>query len=273
MRTQCTGTTLKKSQCKLLAIEGEKYCRYHIEQGKPPPTSTKPQQELGFIYIYTYVSLHENVIAGRKQRKEISWLVTDESKIDSNDKKQALIAQDNDQFNPWKYKGDEVLIKIGMTRRKDVTTRINEWTKQCKRDIILVTPTIAHQWTKSTKKINNPKTSNLLDSLLNRIKNLTISTSTPTGTSSSTSNGAAALGGVATCFSENGFRCKNPDHVEQKIHQWLWKEYGKGNILCEACQKTHREWAKVPAGQMDYIVQTIDRVCSNSFRPDPLEKV
>ncbi|QEU59115.1 hypothetical protein KDRO_B03810 [Kluyveromyces lactis] len=268
---ECVGTTRKGSQCKLKAIEGEKFCRHHINQnnGTSIPTKTPyiPQDTPEYIYIYTYATLHENAVVEKKNRKEITWLVTDNSKMEPS-KNRALILHNN-RFDPWQHNKDEILIKIGMTRRSDVSKRIDEWQKQCKRDIILITPEIVRQWIVSST--TKPKSINSMSNFIQKLRRLALnnhsntvkhttvaSTTTVTDTDRSRNN-------TDRCFTENGFRCKDSGHVEREIHEWLWKEYGKGNIICGACQKTHREWVKVPIGRMEYIVNTVDRICSDSF--------
>lgn len=241
MSSQCLGITQKGTPCKLNAKQGGRYCRHHEVQ----------ETSEGYIYIYTFKELYENAILSRKERNQISWLAIDESKL--NKAKKVGIT-------PWQHQGDEILIKIGMTTRNDVSIRLAEWRKQCKREIIPINPSRALQFYSLDSNTRHGKKSNIIDKVSRLFSKLDLSGGS---TSSKTSSTATQTLNLST-YQRNGFRCTHPRDVEREIHEWLWHKYGKGNVLCEACHKTHHEWVRVPVREMVSIMYTIEGICSRS---------
>ncbi|KAG0669638.1 hypothetical protein C6P43_003505, partial [Kluyveromyces marxianus] len=126
--------------------------------------------------------------------------------------------------------------------------------------IIPINPSRALQFYSLDSNTRHGKKSNIIDKVSRLFSKLDLSGGS---TSSKTSSTATQTLNLST-YQRNGFRCTHPRDVEREIHEWLWHKYGKGNVLCEACHKTHHEWVRVPVREMVSIMYTIEGICSRS---------
>lgn len=271
---QCQGTTLKGIQCKRRIKESNSsaYCRDHTGQDNSKPKQDKHNAEQeksviakpmhaedahtkGFLYLFTYLELYENSLVERNARKSVSWLLTDNSKLHKTT---------NEKNEPWKHKENAILIKVGMTTRNDVRTRISEWERQCQHKVVVLTPPMVAKWNKnklSKEQSARVAQANALKKLLLRFKKRPVN-NPPTVSASAVHTAPHEY----NCFAVDGFECYNPGHVEAIVHQWLWDTFGKANIICTGCNKSHREWVLIQTHEINKLLRKIDQVCSASFK-------
>lgn len=233
-----------------------KYCRHHLYQRYPPIAKLNTRQQKragGFIYIYTYKLLFDSLSPNHKRMKlhrrdsDLNWLQIDNSVI-TNGKTTKLI-----QYNKSGQKN--ILCKIGMTTRKDVQLRLNEWENHCHHSIINLTPqNISSLLTQSSSSSKNHSLSKLFSKL-------SIKKHHPTPLSLSTYRN----GGF---YVNTNYTKLTLPQIEAFLHQLFWNKYGKGIIKCSGCAesasnsnqaiKKHLEWFNVPIDELPSILQTID---------------
>lgn len=205
------------------------------QNGSLPPVarlhanSSKP----GFIYIYTYKLLYQSII--ENDQKKVKWLTIDNSIIQQNDTKSITNAK-------WKNNG-YILCKIGMTTKKNVEMRLQEWKAQCTHDIINLTPENV------SMLINHKK------SLSSLFKKLSIK---------KTTEKKLTVPSLYT-YQDGGFYYNGSDRkmslleIENSLHQLFWRKYGKGLVYCEGCNHhRHLEWFHIPINDLPSILSTID---------------
>lgn len=278
-RERCLALTQKGLQCKLLSLEGDKYCHIHIKtkgKGRDDPKrkgltgssnqksrNSSPEKrgffskmihydedcdKPGFIYVFTYAHMM-NPKAVRTNNLHLAAPTTT-NWIDYN------------QTVPFDT-FDRILLKVGYTR-KAPEVRINEWRKQCGRsNFILLYPGCL-------VPIYNKKTVAETKTLVKMFKRLSLSSESK-GAKGHTGKKYKNLNKERTCFV-----APHPHDTEQRIHRRLKQDYGAGKMYCEACSKealdyryptkkiagVHTEWFSIPRDQMERVWDIIEYECT-----------
>lgn len=171
----------------------------------------------------------------------MDWLYLDESMLNTRGKRRH-----------WSS-NDQILCKIGMTTRSNVDTRLLEWQNTCKHPIINLTPERIHFLCESRRNSNS--LTKLFDKLsLNKSKIQQSNSKLQTYTN----------GGFYTVYKGP----KTLAAIENSIHRQLWQRYGQGLIWCYGCDPEghtrHKEWFRIPIGELPLLIKYIDRVCSGA---------
>lgn len=265
MGNQCNGITKKGERCKIIVLgENEFYCRYHINQRvdnnnnntKPTKIEKKFYEKIkktsesknrveiitskssnfrsidkcGFIYIFTFRHLLD-----KKPLKQ-KWLIHTKT----NSKSQS-VTQNN--FDPKRY----ILLKVGYTGQT-AEIRLDQWTKQCQHDFVLVTPEASAQMIVS----NRDKFSLVLQNL----KKLNLN-------NDSTDREHLRKRFSNFDFDKHAFKCRyHAYQSEQNIHKLLRESFGKVEMFCETCDKQkrglHKEWFIVPRIEVERVMKVIN---------------
>lgn len=244
---QCKGFTLKGQPCKIRVANGD-YCHYHDPQSshkpshkqKPDPKtasniytlSFKPQEKVPrneSIYMYTF-----NHMAVKHPRRE-NWILVG-----------------GKPFNPKNH----ILVKIGRTSQK-VSTRLEQWSLQCKHDIRLLDHLLVLNISPS--------------SLHSLFSSLTIS-DTPRLTPSR----IVTTMGTKYKLKDNDWKAYNEINqsfecgfgsaaAEKAIHQALRQKYGTVLVDCERCRENgkgaHKEWFILPRDRVAKVFILVDEIC------------
>lgn len=211
-----------------------------------------PQGRPGYIYIYTYKLLYESILSN--DLNLVSWLQIDNSILLNNkDKKDNNYNNNNDN---WSLNG-MILCKIGMTTKKNVELRLDEWRQQCYHDIVNLTPIninkLLDNLGSGNKKHGNNgndkvKTLSRLFKMLNlkehkktkaernTLENKYENNQKIKGTHPKITQSVPQLityhqGG----FYNDGQGKLNLLQIEDALHKLFWKKYGKGIIKCSGC--------------------------------------
>ncbi|CAH2352511.1 hypothetical protein CLIB1423_07S01178 [[Candida] railenensis] len=258
---QCHGVTTKGERCKIKS--STRYCHYHVHQSKQKSSSTNltnttvriainprsshtsysrsnshspekvpryphnsalaaphPIPKAGFIYAYT---LSDLLLLSEKSWLNIKNLPNCSPK-------------DRDKWLPFNSKKSKyTLVKVGMTTRTSVLSRLVQWEQKCCHSLTCLQPNV--QYFKMD--------------IIERLKRLKIR--------------------EYVTYRDNGFFCSQVAKSESEIHRILRERYGKGDVYCSGCAvtskdptsafKIHVEWFIVPKKDVPYIFEVIDRVC------------
>lgn len=276
----CKGTTLKGEPCKIKVANGEKYCRYHnkphthdnspkkrnntdhyVSGGWIPSYLNNPivqpnPRRPGFLYIYTYKLLYDGICNNRT--KDLKWL-----KIDNS-----VLSPDNTKKKIWQDMSN-ILCKIGMTTKRDVQSRLNEWESSCLHKVINLTPQNTDILIESSTNLHKSGSNHNLSKLMGKL---------------SLSPKKQSQSRIPSCkdlklytYQNGGFYFDGKgsmtlQDIENSIHQLLWKKYGKGVIHCSGCKKTgtaykkHIEWFVIPIKDLPLVLQLIDNFCLSQNR-------
>ncbi|SCU77406.1 LAME_0A01024g1_1 [Lachancea meyersii CBS 8951] len=199
--------------------------------------------------------MFESIVSGREGR--LKWLNMDYSIVRKN---QSL------PLSQWTGQ-DQILMKVGMTRKATVLARLLEWENSCKHPITGLDLSKVEQLHRlSVRNQSRPKHSS---SLVRLFRKLSIS---KTQKAQKAQKNAPNLDKIPS-FRDGGFYVtegRSLELIETKIHQLLWKKYGQGLIYCYGCKneqgqpKRHREWFMVPLDQVKDIFWAISAICSES---------
>lgn len=255
-----------------------------------------PNGRPGFIYIYTYKLLYDSILTNNLELA--SWLQIDNSILlnNKNSGKSGHNKGFNDNQNDkWSLNG-MILCKIGMTTKKNVELRLDEWRQQCYHDIINLTPTNTDRLLNSlTNRRNKSKTLTNLFKFLSLKENKNskndkfINGKHGARDTKSLQHIRSKIPSLITYhnggFYNDGQGKLNLLQIEDALHQIFWKKYGKGIIKCSGCYngsmtddryrnnnlksqgrkyantRNHIEWFYVPIKDLPNILMTIDNFC------------
>ncbi|SCU89957.1 LADA_0F00804g1_1 [Lachancea dasiensis] len=146
-----------------------------------------------------------------------------------------------------------------MTRKPTVLARLLEWENSCKHPVTGLDPTKVQELCRSVRIEHRSS-----KSLVRLFQKLSISKHK---SQAPMEHHLAQLSG----FRDGGFYVANDrslKDIENRIHQFLWKRYGKGLIYCYGCArsqgepKRHNEWFLVPISQVPEIFRVVSGLCS-----------
>lgn len=276
----CKGITLKGEPCKIKVTNGEKYCRYHNKphtHDNSPKKHNKAEHHVtggwipsylnnpivqpnprrpGFIYIYTYRLLYDGICNNRT--KDLKWL-----KIDNS-----VLSADSTKQEKWRDMSN-ILCKIGMTTKRDVQSRLNEWESSCLHKVINLTPYNTDLLIESSAKLNRHNSHHSLSKLMG---SLSLSPKKHTQQKIPSCKDLKLYTYQNGGFYSDGKGSMTLQGIENSIHQLLWKKYGKGIIHCSGCKKTgtaykkHIEWFVIPIKDLPLVLQLIDNFCLSQNR-------
>ncbi|SCU78578.1 LAFA_0A07294g1_1 [Lachancea sp. 'fantastica'] len=148
---------------------------------------------------------------------------------------------------------DQILLKVGMTRKTNVLARLLEWENSCKHPVTGIDLSKVNQLYRASHKRSS-------SSLVRLFQKMSLS---------DRSRGTVKIRG----FRDGGFYVANGrslELIETQIHQLLWNRYGQGLIYCYGCNnhlnqpKRHREWFMVPLDHVPDIFRAIGAICNGS---------
>ncbi|KAL3232632.1 hypothetical protein RNJ44_04548 [Nakaseomyces bracarensis] len=194
--------------------------------------------------MYTYLHLYDSFFSKEARKNNLNWLYVDKSIVSTKEKDQ--------KRQLWNDR-DHILCKIGMTTKPMVSTRLLEWQNTCKNPVInLVPERIEH-----LVGIQQNKKTNDISALLQKLN-----------FRNSKNNSSERLS--LRTYKDGGFFVDpgnnlNLSDIENKIHKYLWDQYGKGFIYCYGCDpmghKRHTEWFHLPITDLLDVMKTIDHFC------------
>ncbi|CEP61305.1 uncharacterized protein LALA0_S02e11430g [Lachancea lanzarotensis] len=156
---------------------------------------------------------------------------------------------------------DQILLKVGMTRKTTVLARLLEWENSCKHPVTGIDLAKVNQLYQASSQRKSTSSS-----LVRLFQKLSLSSDKKAG---KRADGTVSIPG----FRDGGFYVANGrslELIETQIHQLLWNRYGQGLIHCYGCKnhldqpKRHREWFMVPLDQVPEIFRAIGAICSGS---------
>lgn len=163
-----------------------------------------------------------------------------------------------DQLPVWhgelRYTDPHILLKIGMTSKGTVRSRLLQWTNACKKPVVNLTPDRINELL-SSLVARNP-TLHALDDMNSSTKNLR---GWPLQNLHNYQDGGFYN---APVLDNSRFSLKEK---EKQIHQHLWHSYGRGFFYCMECDpkgaRRHSEWFQVPIIELPGIMQYINSIC------------
>ncbi|CAI4053501.1 hypothetical protein SKDZ_16G2330 [Saccharomyces kudriavzevii ZP591] len=165
-----------------------------------------------------------------------------------------------------------------MTRRETVDLRLLEWQNTCKHPIINLTPEKVNKLYQLKLKSTNKNTrsnkvlSISLSNLQKKMEKLFIKDKNHLPKPPFLEHKVSKLytykdGGY---FIDGKGSIRLPD-IENAIHRFLWKKYGKGLVYCYGCdpsgKKRHTEWFNVPVLELPSVLGIIDSFCHEGESP------
>ncbi|KAH3679987.1 hypothetical protein WICPIJ_008463 [Wickerhamomyces pijperi] len=254
-KVQCLGVTQKGTRCQIRVTRQELRCVYHK---KPPLKNLKPpvKKEQQSIKIgvspdndpYATGSLAQRLLNGilpgalkegfveHDLKAGYIYMYTLQHLLGNNPGKQDWLQLKPRDSSVWKVFNPKelILIKIGMTT-KLVSQRLKEWENLCHHKLTSVDP-----YALKSKKLFGLITKNAVNHKV----------------------------GLRYYHRESqGFYTDvSLSIIEKKIHQTLWKKYGKGDIVCHGCKSAadgggiHKEWFLVPRSDLGAIFEIISDI-------------
>lgn len=194
--------------------------------------------------MYTYLHLYESFFSKEARKNNLNWLYVDRSIVST---------RDQDQKRQLWNDRDHILCKIGMTTKPMVSTRLLEWQNTCKNPVVNLTPDRVEHLVRTQQRGKKKDISSLLAKLSLKKERDRIDEALSLRTYKD--------GGFFVDPSSN----LNLSDIENKIHKYLWDQYGKGFIYCYGCdpmgQKRHTEWFHLPITDLVNVMKTIDYFC------------
>ncbi|CAR30679.1 uncharacterized protein KLTH0H15796g [Lachancea thermotolerans CBS 6340] len=185
-----------------------------------------------------------------QQQDQLKWLHMDYSILE---KKETL------PLSKWSAT-DQILCKVGMTRKPTVSARLLEWENTCKHPVTGLSPSSIQALAAAQQPSKPPE-----KSLVKLFRKLSINLKSKTPHAVSNSQQLALK-----CFHNGGFYVRDGnalEDMEARIHRLLWQRFGQGFIYCHGCRnekdhpKRHKEWFMIPISQLPNVFKAIDAIC------------
>ncbi|CCD23344.1 uncharacterized protein NDAI_0B03090 [Naumovozyma dairenensis CBS 421] len=164
---------------------------------------------------------------------------------------------------------DTILVKIGMTTKKNVALRLQEWEKTCQHPVINLSPERVRNLLSGREEfMNNDKSD--VKTLTKWMKKLSLHKKDSKKVKISAEGPIKRQPEILQTYKYGGFFHDGTGHtslqeIENSIHRLLWKQYGKGLVYCYGCdptgQRRHTEWFNIPIQKLPYVLHTIDSFC------------
>ncbi|CUS20887.1 LAQU0S02e00628g1_1 [Lachancea quebecensis] len=155
---------------------------------------------------------------------------------------------------------DQILCKVGMTRKPTVSARLIEWENTCKHPVIGLSPSSLQALSAAQQRPAFPERS-----LVKLFRKLSITSKAKVPRVVPYPQMPALRS-----FHNGGFYVRDGsglEDMERRIHRLLWQRFGQGFVYCHGCKnekgypKRHKEWFMIPISQLPNVFKAIDAIC------------